>query len=322
MDEVAAVASHQALRTPEDRFADLPDFPFEPRYFSLADARFGRLRMHYIDEGPRDAPVVLMLHGEPTWSFLYRKVIRQVSQAGYRAVAPDHIGFGRSDKLMNRADYSYQAYVDWLRQFVLGLDLQRITVLCQDWGGPIGLRVLSELPERFDAVIAANTLLPNCEPPPRGVADWPGRQIAEWVAVTAAADDLPVGEIVAGASHVRPEARVLAAYDAPFPDASYKAAVLEFPSLIPIAGTMPGVAENRRVWDLLEGFEKPFMTAFSDHDPSTRAWEAVFQGRVPGARGQPHRQIPGAGHFLQEEQGEALAAAVLDFLPPTSHLSG
>lgn len=304
----------QVLRTPADRFTDLPDFPFTPHYFPLADARYGTLQMHYLDEGPRDAPIVLMLHGEPTWCFLYRKVVARVAAAGYRAIAPDHIGFGRSDKLPARSDYSYQAYVDWLREFILGLDLRRITLLCQDWGGPIGLRVLSELSERFDAVVVANTLLPNCEPPPRGVPGWPGAQIEQWVAATRAMDDMPVSEIIAGVSVNPLEPQVLAAYDAPFPDATYKAAVLEFPSLIPTTETMAGVAENRRAWEFLERFEKPFITAFSDGDPSTKPWEAVFQARIPGARNQVHREIARAGHFLQEEQSEALADVVLDCL--------
>lgn len=302
------------LRTPDDRFLDLPDFPFEPHYSSVHDDRYGALRMHYLDEGPREAPVVLMLHGEPTWCFLYRKMVASVAAAGYRAIAPDHIGFGRSDKLPNRTDYSYQGYVDWLQQFILDLDLQRITLVCQDWGGPIGLRVLSELPERFDGVIVANTLLPNCEPPPRGVSDWPGQQIEQWVAVTKAMDDIQVSEIIAGVSISPLEPAVLAAYDAPFPDASYKAAVLEFPSLIPTAETMAGVTANRRTWEFLEHFDKPFITAFSDADPSTKPWEAVFQARVPGAQGQTHQVIAAAGHFLQEEQGDKLAAVIIDSL--------
>ena len=311
---MAAASALKVLRTPDSCFADLPGFPFQPRYFSLSDARFGVLRMHYIDEGPETAPVVLMLHGEPTWSFLYRKLIAGVAEAGYRAIAPDHIGFGRSDKLANRADYSYQSFVDWMRQFVLGLDLRRITLVCQDWGGPIGLRVLAEMPDRFEAVVAANTLLPNCEPPPKGVAGWPSEQIRQWVDFSRSVEDLSVSETVAGASSVRPDARVLAAYDAPVPEPAFKAGVLAFPSLIPLAEDMPGVAENRGAWQVLERFQRPFVTAFSDNDPSTKAWEAVFRTRVPGASGQPHQEIPGAGHFLQEEQGEALAEVVLRVL--------
>lgn len=292
------------LRTPDERFADLPGFPYAPRYVEIADPQFGTLRMAYIDEGPAAAPPVLMLHGEPSWSYLYRKLIGPIAAAGFRAVAPDFIGFGRSDKPRDRAAYSYQAHVDWLKRLVETLDLRRITLVCQDWGGPIGLRVLSEMPERFAAVVAANTLLPNFEAPPQGIADWPGAGIAAWAQSTRDSVDMPVGAIV---SAVAP-----AAYDAPFPDPAYKAAPLEFPALIPIRPDMPGIAENRRAWAVLDRFDKPFLTAFSDGDPFTKEWEAVFRHRVPGAQGQKHAEIRGAGHFLQEEQGEALAAIVLD----------
>lgn len=298
------------LRTPEQRFAALPDFPFQPRYHTLvSDA--GPLRMAYLDEGPRDAPVVLMLHGEPSWSFAYRHVIAAVAGAGYRAVAPDHIGFGRSDKLPARSDYSYAGFVRWMADFVAALDLRNVLLLCQDWGGPIGLSTLAQMPERFSGVVAANTLLPNCERPPVGVADWPGELVENWAAMTAAADDLPVADIVSGVCVNALSASVKAAYDAPFPDASYKAAVLEFPSLIPIRADMPGCAENRAVWRVLEGWHKPFVTAFSDSDPSTAAWAAVFQARIPGADNSLHTTVASAGHFVQEEQGAVLADTVL-----------
>lgn len=296
------------LRTPEQRFAALPDFPFEPRYHTLAG---GELRMAYIDEGPRDAPVVLMLHGEPSWSFAYRHVIAAVAAAGYRAVAPDHIGFGRSDKLPARSDYSYARFVGWMTDFVRALDLQDIVMLCQDWGGPIGLSTLAAEPGRFSAVVTANTLLPNCEEPPRGIAGWPGELIENWAAMTAAAEDLPVAEIVNGVCMNGLSDEVKMAYDAPFPDGSYKAAVLEFPSLIPIRESMPGCAENREVWTFLENWDKPFVTAFSDSDPSTAPWAAVFKKRIPGAANDWHTTIVGAGHFVQEEQGAALAEVVL-----------
>jgi haloalkane dehalogenase len=302
------------LRTDEGRFAGLEEFPFAPRYVALTDARFGALRMAAIDEGPRDAPVALLLHGEPTWSYLYRKIIPRVTQAGFRAVAPDFIGFGRSDKLANRSDYSYDAFVTWLRDFVGTLDLTRVTLVCQDWGGPIGLRVLSEQPERFAAVLAANTILPNCEAPPRGIPDWPGTLIENWVATAAAASDLPVSSIIAAVCRRSPTAQVLRAYDAPFPDASYKSGVLAFPGLIPMRADMPGIEENRRAWAVLERFEKPFVTAFSDADPTTAPWGEVFRRRVPGAAGRAHPTIRDAGHFLQEERGEALAEVLVELL--------
>lgn len=312
----------QVLRTPEHRFDDLPGFVFAPRYCTVHDARYGELRMHYLDESLDEGlnkeastrPVALLLHGEPTWSYLYRNVIPAISAAGFRAIAPDHIGFGRSDKLPRREDYSYQKFVDWLCEFIEALDLRRITLVCQDWGGPIGLRALSELPDRFDAVLATNTVLPNCEPPPHGVANWPGKQISDWVAMCRDSSDLPISEIVAGTCVRRPAANILRAYDAPFPDASYKAAPLQITCLIPIEERMAGVVENRRAWELFERFDKPFLTAFSDADPSTKAWEKVFRGRVPGANDQPHCEIKNAGHFVQEEAGEELAAVLVEMM--------
>jgi len=303
-----------ALRTPDARFANLPDYPFASHYIDIPDARLGPLRMHFVDEGPRDAPIALMLHGEPTWSFLYRKMIPVVAAAGYRAVAPDMIGFGRSDKPADRADYTYQGFVDQLKAFITGQDLRRITLVCQDWGGPIGLRTLSEMPDRFDAVLAANTLLPTCEPPPKGVAGWPGKQIEDWVGLCRSSDDLPISDIVSGVGVDRLPDAVRAAYDAPFPDAAYKAGTLQITCLIPITETMAGVAENRKAWEVVEKFDKPFLTAFSDRDPSTKAWEKVFHDRVPGAKGQPHTEIANAGHFVQEEQGPALAGVLVDLM--------
>lgn len=302
------------LRTDTECFNDLPDFNFVPQYVDVPDADYGSLRMHYIDEGPQDAPVVLMLHGEPSWSFAYRHVIAAVYQQGFRAVAPDHIGFGRSDKLRRRGDYSYRRFVEWMIAFVEELDLRAITLVCQDWGGPIGLSVLASMPDRFDAVVAANTLLPNCQEPPAGVTPWPGEVIDNWISMTAAATDLPVGDIIESVSTGPLPAAVKAAYDAPFPDASYKGGVLQFPSLIPVDEQSPGCAENRLTWEFLEQWHKPFVTAFSDSDPTTRDWAGVFQRRVPGAAGSEHPVIAGAGHFVQEEQGEVLAAVILDVL--------
>lgn len=298
------------LRTPDERFQNLPDYPFEAHYLELP-SDVGALRMHYIDEGPSDAPVVLMLHGEPTWSFAWRHVASKVAAAGYRAVAPDYIGFGKSDKLSERSDYSYAGFVDWLAYFVETLDLQHITLACQDWGGPIGLSVLARMPERFDAVVTGNTLLPNCQPPPLGIADWPSQQITDWIALCRDLDDLPVSDIVAGVCVKPLHSDVKAAYDAPFPDKRYKAAVLEFPGLIPVAEGSKGTAENRESWKVLEQWAKPFVTAFSDSDPSTEPWAEVFRARIPGADNELHTVIKNAGHFLQEEQGAALADVLL-----------
>ncbi len=300
------------LRTPDHRFTGLPDFPWEPRYLQLADPRLGPLRMHYLDEGPQRGPVILLLHGEPSWCFLYRHMIRDLTARGLRCVAPDLIGFGRSDKPADRGDYSYAGHVAQIAELVTTLDLRDIVLVCQDWGGPIGLSVLARMPDRFQAVVAANTLLPNCEAPPAGVAPWPGEIVEQWVAATRTAVDLPVSDVIAAVSvNPLPDA-VRAAYDAPFPTAAFKAAPLEFPSLIPIREDMAGVAENRRTWQLLAQWQKPFVTAFSDSDPATAAWAEVFRQRIPGARGRSHPVIRGAGHFLQEEQGPALAAVVAE----------
>lgn len=314
------------LRTPETRFAALPDFPFAPHYCDVPDGSLGALRMHYLDEGPRDGPVVLMLHGNPTWSFLYRHMIRPVADAGWRVITPDMIGFGRSDKPASRDAYSYDRFVAWMGAFVEALNLHNITLVAQDWGGPIGLRVLAEKAERFTAIFATNTLLPNCEPPPRGVEGWPGTRIASWIKTCRTSSDLPAGELVAGASLRRPDAAVLAGYDAPFPTAAYKAGLLQITCGIPVDETAEGLAANRAAWDVLARWNKPFATAFSDSDPATAAWAPVFRARVPGAAGRVHPVIPAAGHFVQEEQGGLLSDALLRFLsdvrPPTASPAG
>jgi len=302
------------LRTPDARFAGLPDYDFAPHYVDVPDAALGPLRMHYLDEGSRAAPIVLMLHGNPTWSYLYRHMIGPVVAAGYRVIVPDMIGFGRSDKPASREAYGFDRFVGWMAAFVDALDLRGITLVCQDWGGPIGLRVLAGQPDRFAAVLATNTLLQNCDPPPLGVPGWPGEAIAAWIEACRTSDDLPVAEFVARACLVRPAPSVLAAYDAPFPDARYKAGMLQITCGIPVAEGDEGLEANRATWRLLEAWDRPFLTAFSDGDPATIGWESVFQRRVAGARGQPHARIADAGHFVQEEQGEALAAVLTEFL--------
>lgn len=302
------------LRTPEDRFAGLPDYPFAPHYHTVTDARLGPLRMHYVDEGPRDGPVVLMLHGNPTWSFLYRHMIGPVAAAGYRVIAPDMIGFGKSDKPAARADYGYDRFVGWMRAFVEGLDLRGITLVVQDWGGPIGLRVLTECPDRFAAVLTTNTLLQICDGPPLGIAGWPSEGTRAWIASCRDNEDLPVEQLFARACFAQPSDTVLAGYAAPFPDAAYKKGMLQITCAIPTDEGDEGLEANRAAWRLLETWDKPFLTAFSDNDPTTIAWEELFQRRARGAHGQPHTRIAGAGHFVQEEQGPALARVLIDFL--------
>lgn len=301
------------MRTPDSCFAQLEDYPFNENHLTLTSS--GRdLRMHYVDEGPRNAPVVLMLHGEPSWSYLYRKMIPVFAATGLRAIAPDHIGFGKSDKLPATDDYSYQRHVDWIREFILTLDLANITIVMQDWGGPIGLRQVALDPERFSRIVVANTLLPNCQMPPKGIADWPSQQIIDWVAYSAHEPDLPVGSIMQGSTVSELSEPVMAAYEAPFPDPGFKAGAQVFPALIPTDEKMAGCAENIEAWQVLENWQKPFLTAFSDSDPATKPWEQVFQQRVPGAAGQAHITITEAGHFLQEDKGEELANAVVEFI--------
>jgi haloalkane dehalogenase len=309
--DTAAAPAPGVLRTPDACFAGLPGFEFAPHYADVTWPDAPPLRMHYLDEGPRDAPVALLLHGEPTWCFLYRHMIGPIVAAGFRAIAPDWVGFGRSDKLPDPDQYAYDSHVATLRQLVTRLDLRRITLVCQDWGGPIGLRVLSEMPHRFAAVLATNTLLPTGEPPPKGIAGWPGEIIENWAAYAHTITDLAVDDIVNGVCVTPLADDVRCGYRAPFPDASYKAGPIAFPRIIPIRDDIPGYEPNRRAWQVLERFDRPFLTAFSDQDPSTKPWERVFQQRVPGARGQPHTVIAGGGHFVQEEQGAALAAVLV-----------
>jgi haloalkane dehalogenase len=294
------------LRTPDARFANLPDFPYEPRYVEVPPG----LRMAWVEAGPASGETILMLHGEPSWSFLYRKVMKVVAAAGYRAVAPDLIGFGRSDKPTKREDYTYQRHVDWVAAFVEKTGLSNITLLCQDWGGLLGLRLVGEHPEWFSRVIAANTFLPTGDQkPPPAFFTW--RDLSQNI------PELPVGRIVSGGCTQSLSDEVIAAYDAPFPDESYKAGARQFPMLVPASPEDPATIANRRAWEGLERFEKPFFTAFGDGDPITRGADRVLQQRIPGARGRAHETIVSAGHFLQEDQGEALGEAVVRFVRAT-----
>ena len=294
-----------ALRTPEARLADLPGYPFAPHYIDVDG-----LRLHYVDEGPAGAAPVLLLHGEPSWSYLYRKMIPPLVAAGHRALAPDLIGFGRSDKPVRREDYTYQRHVDWIRAFVDALDLRRITLVCQDWGGLIGLRLVAEHAERFARVVAANTFLPTGDRPA-------GPAFLAWQQYSQTTPDFHVGGIVRGgcATDLPPE--VIAAYDAPFPDDRYKAGARQFPLLVPTSPDDPAAAPNRKAWEALARWTKPFLTAFSDSDPITHGADGLLQEAIPGAQGQPHATIAGGGHFLQEDRGEDLARVVVDFIAGT-----
>jgi haloalkane dehalogenase len=292
------------LRTAEDRFENLPGYPFSPHYLMVDDFDGGQLRLHYLDEGPKDGAITLMLHGEPSWSYLYRKMIPILAMTGLRVIVPDLIGFGRSDKPTARADYTYQRHVDWVRSAILQLALNDITLVCQDWGGLIGLRILGEHPKWFARVIAANTMLPT------GDHD-PGEAFLKWRAYSQSTPVFQAGRIIQNATLAPLSPEVVAAYDAPFPDDRYLAGARQFPMLVPISPDDPATPANRRAWTNLRQFTKPFLTAFGDHDPITAAAAPVLQKLIPGAQGQPHTTIKGAGHFLQEDQGEVLAQVVL-----------
>jgi len=290
------------LRTPDSAFDSISDFPFAPHYFDVIEPTApAPLRLHYIDEGPRDAPVMLLMHGEPTWCYLYRHMIGPLVDAGYRVLAPDLIGFGKSDKPGAKGDYSYAAHVGWMQQWVEGLGLSGITLACQDWGSLIGLRLVAAMPDRFAGVALANGGLPEGGPAPRAFAIW--RAVSQWSPV------FPIGKIIAkGTKRALSEAEI-AAYDAPFPDARYKAGARIFPSLVPFAGN-PAVPDQQRAWTVLEQWDKPFLCCFSDGDPITRGGESRFIGRVPGTDGQPHRTLKG-GHFIQEDDPQGFVAALL-----------
>jgi haloalkane dehalogenase len=293
------------LRTPDERFANLPGYAFAPHYADVAG-----MRMHYVDEGPRDAPPVLLLHGEPSWSYLYRKMIPILVAAGHRVVAPDLIGFGRSDKPTERGAYTYQAHVDWMVELLQAAGLTRITLVCQDWGGLIGLRVAAEHEARFARIVAANTFLPTGDhAPPEAFFTW--QRFSQEV------PEFPAGVIVRTgcATPLAPE--IIAAYDAPFPDERYKAGARQFPMLVPSSPSDPAAPANRAAWEVLKRFDKPFLTAFGDQDPITRGADRVLQSLIPGAAGQPHTTIVGAGHFIQEDKGEELARVVAGFIAAT-----
>ncbi len=298
------------LRTPDERFEGLPEYPFKPHYLEVPDGEGGFLRIHYLDEGNPEGETVLLLHGEPSWSYLYRKMIPLFVETGFRAVVPDLVGFGRSDKPADRKDYSYRRHVEWMREWLLRLGLKDINLVCQDWGGLIGLRLVAERPELFSRVVAANTGLPS--------GDYPlGEAFMAWRKFSQEVPELPIGRIIQSGclSVLSPE--VLAAYEAPFPDESYKEGARIFPSLVPLTPDDPAAEDNRRAWESLREFDRPFLTAFSDGDPITRGGETIFQSLIPGAHGQPHVTITGAGHFLQEDKGEELAEVVIRFIRST-----
>lgn len=289
----------QIIRTPEERFANLPDYPFAPHYHVLA----GGIRLHYVDEGPRDARPVLMMHGEPSWSYLYRFMIPPVAAAGYRVLAPDLVGFGKSDKLGAKSDYSYAGHVGWMRAWIEALDLTGIVLACQDWGSLIGLRLVAAMPERFAAVVLSNGGLPAGQEPPPAFAKW--RAFSKWSPI------FPIGKILQRATTRTLSDAEVAAYDAPFHNRASKAGARIFPALVPL-GENVAVPDQLDAWKALERFERPFTCAFSDRDPITRGGEAAFLERVPGARDNDlHRTLHGH-HFIQEDDPQGFVAAILE----------
>ena len=298
----------KTLRTPDERFDGLPDFPFAPHYAEIGDGDGGVLRVHYLDEGPPDAAPVLLLHGEPSWAYLYRHMVPPLVAAGHRVVVPDQVGFGRSDKPTEPDDYSYARHVAWMSQLVFdALDLTGITFFGQDWGGLIGLRLVAAQPDRFARVAVGNTGLPTGDRPP------PDAFLA-WQDFSQQAPEFPVGAIINGGTVTDLPPEVIAAYDAPFPDDRFKAGARVWPSLVPTSPDDPEAPANRAAWEVLGGYRRPFLCCFSDSDPITRGGERAFLGVVPGAEGQHHTTITGAGHFLQEDAGPELAQVLLDFM--------
>jgi len=292
------------LRTPEERFADLPGLPWPPRHVEVDG-----LRMAYLDEGPPDAPVVLCLHGEPSWSYLYRSMVPPLLEAGLRVVAPDLIGFGRSDKPTDPDAYTYAAHVGWLHGFVDGVGLSGMTLFVQDWGGLLGLRLAAERPDDVDRLVLANTVLPTGRSPGEGFDNW--RSLSQSV------EDLDTGWILQAASHRELTDAEVDAYRAPFPDESYKVGARRFPLLVPVTPDDPAVPANRRAWEVLERWTKPTLTLWAPNDPVLGHLQDEFVSRIPGAAGLPHRTFAEASHFLQEDVGPELAAATIALVEST-----
>ncbi len=291
------------LRTPDAAFSGIGDFPFAPRYAEITDQQDStKLRLHYVDEGPRDAPIVLMMHGEPSWCYLYRHMIAPVVESGFRVVAPDLIGFGKSDKPAKTSDYSYARHVAWMRSWIEQLDLTNITLACQDWGSLIGLRLVAEMPERFAGVVLSNGGLPQGGPAPRPFAIW--RAFSKWSPV------FPIGKIIDKGTKRGLTEGEIAAYDAPFPNSSYKAGVRIFPSFVPFEGNV-AVPDQKRAWGVFDQWDKPFLCCFSDGDPITRGGEGLFIARVPGTKGLPHATLKG-GHFIQEDDPQGFVKCILE----------
>ena len=296
-------------RTPDEAFASIADYPFLPHYVDVGTGTDGPVRIHYVDEG--SGPIVVLMHGEPSWSYLYRKVIPILVDAGFRVLAPDLIGFGKSDKPASKDDYTYARHVAWMQEWLDALDVAAITLFVQDWGGLIGLRLVAAYPNRFAAVVTANTGLPTGD---QQMSD----AFLQWREFSLSSPTFDVGRVIDGgtASKLNPE--IIAGYDAPFPDDTFKAGARVFPSLVPVSPDDPEAGAQRRAWQELIVWDKPWLTAFSDLDRITAGGDRIFQKLIPGTEGMPHRTIEGGGHFLQEDRPEEVAQAVIDIHAQTS----
>lgn len=326
----------KVLRTPDSRFENLADYNFSPHYSEITAADDSALRMHYLDEGPRDGEIILCLHGQPSWSYLYRKMIPILVGAGFRVIVPDLIGFGKSDKPAHINDYTYQNHVDWLNQWFRALDISDVTLMCQDWGGLIGLRVVAENADRFARLVVANTALPSTATVTDELSAMLGKvyptipvpdaaMVREqflsgsptaflyWVKYSAESEDFSVEQVFRLLSGIDDQT-ILDGYSAPYPDETYLAGARKFPACVPLLPHhKPDRIANDKAWEILEKFEKPVLTAFSDKDPVTKGGEATFQKHIPGAKGVSHVTIKGGGHFLQEDCPEQLSEAIINF---------
>ena len=296
------------IRSPDERFENLPDFDFEPHYTTIKDAEGHEIRIHHVEAGPPDGSPILLMHGNPTWAYLYRHMIGPLAEAGHRVIAVDLVGCGRSDKPTRQADYSLARHYDWMGRWVKAMDLQAVTLFCQDWGGVIGLYVVSEMPERFARVVASNTGLP--------IGNGATTFFRLWRGAMRFAPRFPWFMMQWGTER-RLTKDEIAAYRAPFPNGRYEAALLKFPSLIAVEPNVPGVELNQAAWEKMKTFDKPFLLLFGRQDPVARQWFKIARDNIPGAKGQDHDLLNPAGHFIQEDQPEELARRILTFINKT-----
>ena len=325
----------ESLRIPDDAFAGITGYQFDPSYTEVDDLDGGTLRIHHVDVGPADGERILCMHGQPTWSYLYYKMIPLLTAAGYRVIAPDLVGFGKSDKPVGRDNYTYANHVNWMSQWLTKNDFQGLTLVCQDWGGLIGLRLLAAFPERFARAVAANTGLPTggagmdmndqlhalydsldvpemTDVAARFLDNEGAPGFFYWRKYCAENPNFAIRDVMGMNGGLAEDD--LKAFDAPFPDGSYLDGARKFPSLVPIFPDDPEIPANKEAWKVLEQFEKPFLTAFSDGDPVTAGGFQIFQDRVPGAKGQTHVTIKGGGHFLQLDSAQDFSDAIITFI--------